>query len=209
MVWTCSHIYLGWWSNKPWKTLLLHYPTGISPVIHLKQRDKWVDEEGEEEEEEERERVAWWDERCLSSGEGEQVNTCLTGIIDKTISQHYACSPLFFFSFLLFNLQLLLYNSYVILYEACIIRSHATDWDGNISAVFVFLATMTCRMLHVLPFLSSTHLLAAKSFAQSCPRCWRPQNKACGRFAFSKTVKNLWLYGDSDSPYVSGALTVL
>lgn len=36
VVWTCSLLYLWWWSNRPWKALLLNYPTGISPLIHRK-----------------------------------------------------------------------------------------------------------------------------------------------------------------------------
>lgn len=104
VVWTCSHIYLGWWSNKPWKTLLLHYPTGISPVIHYKQRDreKWrVVEEGEEEESENGV-MGGWTGRCLSSGEGEQVQTRVSccaeqvWLIKLSFLSILPVSPLFF-----------------------------------------------------------------------------------------------------------------
>lgn len=73
VVWTCSLLYLWWWSNVSWKALLLHYPTGISPLIHRKrgtERDNgWMKKRRRR-----RSGVkGWWDggrERCLSLGKG-------------------------------------------------------------------------------------------------------------------------------------------
>lgn len=117
VVWTCSLLYLWWWSNRPWKALLLNYPTGISPLIHRKRGterdDGWMRKvmSGRR-----REGKGWWEggkerERCLSSGKG-CVKKCfllrLRVVIDRTcthawlrvISQwHIPTDALIFFSF--------------------------------------------------------------------------------------------------------------
>lgn len=61
VVWTCSLLYLGWWSNRPWKALLLHYPTGISPLIHrgrgTEKDDGWMRKRRRRR----REGKGWWE----------------------------------------------------------------------------------------------------------------------------------------------------
>lgn len=89
VVWTCSLLYLRWWSNKPWKALLLHYPTGISSVIPTKKKKG------------DRENDGWKrlrrrccckraEERCLFSGKGKQVQTCISCFF--FLSQWQSCT---------------------------------------------------------------------------------------------------------------------
>lgn len=172
VVWTCSHIYLGRWSNKPWKTLLLHYPTGISPVILLKQRDRereWVDEEGEDEEEErERESGVMGREMFIFRGRG----------AGEHVFNSHNWSSCHFCTYCSHSFHLL---------NPRIIRSHCVNCYYMLRWKHFCSFVMKCRTLHF--FLAVSVYCLQKRWPRTVPDA-EDSGQIKLRSRFSKTSKN-------------------